>query len=99
MEIKRLEQAENRYRADRDDLLRTVMGIDSNLIGFESADEVLGVEKVRQNSRVLHPTEQQNKKRRRPDEGEGVTTLLPTKNHKESAAFGGLCPDSSSSPC
>jgi len=45
VEIKRLEQNERRYRADRDDLMRTVVGLDSGLIHMdqESVDAVLGV--------------------------------------------------------
>jgi len=49
-EIKRkqLEQNEMRYKADRDDLMRTVMGLDSGLIKLDQANSegVLGLDKV-----------------------------------------------------
>lgn len=49
MEIKRLEQNEKRYRADRDDLMRGVMGLDSGLVMVDSGniEAVLGVNKKR----------------------------------------------------
>lgn len=45
VEIKRLEQNERRYRADRDDLLRTVVGLDSDLVDMDQAniETVLGL--------------------------------------------------------
>ena len=45
MEIKRLEQTERRYRADRDVLMRSVLGLDSGLVNTDSAniDSVLGM--------------------------------------------------------
>jgi DNA methyltransferase 1-associated protein 1 len=48
VEIKRMEQNERRYRADRDDLMRTVVGLDSGLIGLEQAngEGVVGLDKV-----------------------------------------------------
>lgn len=54
MEVKRLQQVEKRYRADRDDLMRTVMGLDSGLIELdhEHTETILGVDKVGQYSPV-----------------------------------------------
>jgi DNA methyltransferase 1-associated protein 1 len=48
VEIKRMEQNERRYRADRDDLLRMVMGLDSGLVNLDQthSEGVLGVDKV-----------------------------------------------------
>lgn len=48
IEVKRMEQNERRYRADRDDLMRTVMGLDSGLIDFDlnGAEAVFGADKV-----------------------------------------------------
>lgn len=48
IEIKRMEQNEMRYKADRDDLMRTVMGLDSGLIKLDQANSegVLGLDKV-----------------------------------------------------
>lgn len=45
VEIKRMEQTEKRYRADRDDLLRTVVGLDNPLLDLDQADieQVLGI--------------------------------------------------------
>ncbi|WVF67783.1 hypothetical protein IAT40_002544 [Kwoniella sp. CBS 6097] len=77
IEIKRMEQNERRYRADRDDLMRTVMGFDSGLLTLDQSnvDTILGVDK--------------NKKRKRMEEGEPVVQEPPpTKTAKDSAAFG-----------
>ncbi|ORY31305.1 hypothetical protein BCR39DRAFT_527424 [Naematelia encephala] len=73
VEVKRLEQNERRYRADRDDLMRTVLGLDSGLVEFDQASaEALGF----------------TKKRKRPDDFEGPASPIPvTKKQKESAAF------------
>jgi DNA methyltransferase 1-associated protein 1 len=48
VEIKTLEQVEKRYRADRDDLMRTVMGLDSGLVELDQdhTESILGVDKV-----------------------------------------------------
>lgn len=35
LEVKRLEQNEKRYRADRDDLMRSVLGLDSGLVSLD----------------------------------------------------------------
>jgi hypothetical protein len=45
-----MEQTEQRYRIDRDDLMRTVMGLDSGLVSLDQAngEGVLGFDKVRQ---------------------------------------------------
>ncbi|WWC92407.1 uncharacterized protein L201_007364 [Kwoniella dendrophila CBS 6074] len=47
IEIKRMEQNERRYRADRDDLMRTVMGLDSGLVEFDQSnvEAIFGVDK------------------------------------------------------
>jgi hypothetical protein len=49
MEIKRLEQVEKRHGADRDHLMRTIMGLDSGLVELnqENTEVILGVDKVR----------------------------------------------------
>ncbi|WVR08693.1 hypothetical protein IAU60_005751 [Kwoniella sp. DSM 27419] len=77
VEIKRMEQNERRYRAERDDLMRTVMGLDSGLINFEqdNLEAILGVDK--------------NKKRKRLEEGEPapISPLPLTKKTKDAAAF------------
>lgn len=61
MEIKRLEQVEKRYRSDRDDLMRTVMGLDSGLVELDQdhTEAILGVDKVRATSRVSSLTSRQ----------------------------------------
>jgi DNA methyltransferase 1-associated protein 1 len=48
VEIKRMEQNSRRYKSDRDDLMRSVMGLDSGLIHLdqEQAEIILGVDKV-----------------------------------------------------
>ncbi|WRT70798.1 uncharacterized protein IL334_007797 [Kwoniella shivajii] len=47
IEIKRMEQNERRYRADRDDLMRTVMGLDSGLVEFNQSnvETIFGIDK------------------------------------------------------
>jgi hypothetical protein len=47
-----MEQTEQRYRIDRDDLMRTVMGLDSGLVSLDQAngEGVLGFDKVSQES-------------------------------------------------
>jgi DNA methyltransferase 1-associated protein 1 len=49
LEIKRIEQNEKRYRADRDALLRSVMGLDSGVVNLDQANSegVVGVDRVR----------------------------------------------------
>ncbi|WVW80533.1 hypothetical protein I302_102518 [Kwoniella bestiolae CBS 10118] len=76
IEIKRMEQNERRYRADRDDLMRTVMGLDSGLVEFDQSnvETIFGIDK--------------NKKRKRADEGEPLPPPPPPKKHpKDQAAF------------
>ena len=48
IEVKRMEQNDRRYRSDRDDLMRTVMGLDSGLVNLDqaNAEGVLGLDKV-----------------------------------------------------
>lgn len=48
IEVKRLQQIERRYRSDRDDLMRTVMGLDSGLVELDqdNTEAILGVDKV-----------------------------------------------------
>lgn len=48
VELQRMEQNARRYRAERDELMRTVMGLDSGLIDLDqdSAEIILGVDKV-----------------------------------------------------
>lgn len=48
VEVKRLQQVERRYRSDRDDLMRTVMGLDSGLMELDqdNTEAILGVDKV-----------------------------------------------------
>lgn len=48
VEIKRIEQDERRYRADRDALLRSIMGLDSGLVNLDqkNSEGVLGVDRV-----------------------------------------------------
>lgn len=48
IEVKRLQQVERRYRSDRDDLMRTVMGLDSGLVELDqdNTEAILGVDKV-----------------------------------------------------
>ncbi|KAK1923209.1 hypothetical protein DB88DRAFT_494255 [Papiliotrema laurentii] len=63
VEIKRLEQTERRYRADRDVLMRSVLGLDSGLVNTDSAniDSVLGM----------------TKKRKRPEDELPPTPVVP----------------------
>lgn len=51
VEVKRLQQVEKRYRSDRDDLMRTVMGLDSGLVELDqdNTEAILGVDKVSRN--------------------------------------------------
>ena len=70
-----MEQTAAKYRSDRDDLMRTVMGLDSGLINVDSTnvEQILGA----------------NKKRKRAEEELGTPIAAPpTKKQKESAAFG-----------
>jgi DNA methyltransferase 1-associated protein 1 len=48
VEVKRLQQIERQYRSDRDDLMRTVMGLDSGLVELDqdNTEAILGVDKV-----------------------------------------------------
>jgi DNA methyltransferase 1-associated protein 1 len=48
LEVKRIEQNEKRYRADRDALLRSIMGLDSGVVSLEQANSegVVGVDRV-----------------------------------------------------
>jgi hypothetical protein len=67
VEIKRMEQNERRYRADRDDLMRTVVGLDSGLIGLDQAngEGVVGLDKVSEAGGVADDrTRSGNEKRR-----------------------------------
>nr|XP_031859512.1 uncharacterized protein CI109_004974 [Kwoniella shandongensis]KAA5526584.1 hypothetical protein CI109_004974 [Kwoniella shandongensis] len=76
IEIKRMEQNERRYRADRDDLMRMVMGLDSGLVDIDQSniETVIGVDK--------------NKKRKRPEEEALVPSpVAPSKKQRDSAAF------------
>lgn len=43
-----MEQTEKRYRSNRDDLLRTIIGLDSGLISLDQAngDGVVGMDRV-----------------------------------------------------
>ncbi|WVQ81708.1 hypothetical protein IAT38_003833 [Cryptococcus sp. DSM 104549] len=54
VEVKRLEQNERRFRADRDELMRSVMGMDSGLIQLDnpSMESVLGVDKNKKKRRL-----------------------------------------------
>lgn len=80
IEMKRMEQNDRRYRSDRDDLLRNIMGLDSGIVNLDqaNAEGVLGLER--------------NKKRKRLEDGElAVTSPVPvSKKQKESAAYGTL---------
>lgn len=85
-----MEQTEKRYRANRDELLRTVVGLDSGLVSLEqtNGEGVVGMDRVRR--KALVPLTSQNKKRKRPDEQE-VPVIAPPpvpKKPRESAAFG-----------
>ncbi|ORX40780.1 hypothetical protein BD324DRAFT_612087 [Kockovaella imperatae] len=75
IEVKRMEQTAQRYRSDRDDLMRTVMGLDSGLVNIDSSniEAILGA----------------NKKRKRAEEAEPSTPVAaaPTKRQAESTAF------------
>ncbi|WWC72672.1 uncharacterized protein I206_106636 [Kwoniella pini CBS 10737] len=77
VEIKRMEQNERRYRADRDDLMRTVMGLDSGLVEFDQSNVelIFGADK--------------NKKRKRAEEGEPLPPPPPPPklNPKDQVAF------------
>jgi len=81
VEIKRLEQNERRYRADRDDLLRTVVGLDSDLVDMDQAniETVLGLVCL-----FGIPFTHGQKKRKRAED-EVPAPVVP----KENAAFGG----------
>jgi DNA methyltransferase 1-associated protein 1 len=80
-----MEQIERRYRADRDDLMRTVMGLDSGLINLDQANSegVLGGDK--------------NRKRKKGELDEPMqvtaspmpTTVAPSKKKQEQAAAWG----------
>lgn len=94
MEIKRLEQNEKRYRADRDELMRTIIGLDSGLVNLDGANSegVLGLDRVGTRMRYVHPLTSQYKKKRRPEDetpGNGPGSPAPpaAKKQKDSAAF------------
>lgn len=94
MEVKRLQQVEKRYRADRDDLMRTIMGLDSGLVELdqENTETILGVDKVSPTIYTLWTRSglngSQSKKRKRPDEDTIHSPAPVTKKAKDSAAFG-----------
>lgn len=70
MEVKRMEQNERRYGADRDELMRSIIGLDSGLVSLDQANRegVPGLDpKVSFAVRNLL-TLSQSKKKRRPDE-------------------------------
>lgn len=48
LEVKRIEQNEKRYRADRDSLLRSIIGLDSGIISLDqtNSEGVIGVDRV-----------------------------------------------------
>lgn len=80
-----MEQIERRYRADRDDLMRTVMGLDSGLINLEGANSegVLGSDR--------------NRKRKKGELDEPlqvtaspVPVALSKKKQEQAAAYGSL---------
>lgn len=58
LEVKRIEQNEKRYRADRDALLRSIMGLDSGIVSLEQANSegVVGVDRV---NILLYPSQGQ----------------------------------------
>ena len=59
VEIKKMEQNERRYRADRDDLMRTVMGLDSGLVNLDqiNGEGVVGLGQVSRSSSYVITTE------------------------------------------
>ena len=65
IEVKRIEQNERRHQADRDDLMRTVMGLDSGFVDIEhpNIETILGVDKV--SAVVLNPSSHPIFRRRR----------------------------------
>lgn len=85
-----MEQTEKRYRANRDELLRTVVGLDSGLISLEQAngEGVVGMDRVSPAASACLTT--QNKKRKRPDEQDApvIVPPPPPKKPRESAALG-----------
>lgn len=96
LEVKRIEQNEKRYRADRDALLRSIMGLDSGVISLDQANSegVVGVDRVSRYSATNQFTKLngQNKKRKRQEEADSnaapsVAPIAP-KKARESAAFG-----------
>lgn len=75
LEVKRLEQNDKRYRADRDDLMRSVLGLDSGLVNLDQ-----------KNSEGVHSLG--NKKKRRPEDDAAPSPAAPpTKKQKDQAAF------------
>jgi DNA methyltransferase 1-associated protein 1 len=75
LEVKRLEQNERRYRADRDALMRSVIGLDSGLVSLDQ-----------KNAEGVHGLG--NKKKRRPEDESGVPSPAPpTKKQKDQAAY------------
>nr|XP_019007840.1 SWR1-complex protein 4 [Kwoniella pini CBS 10737]OCF46621.1 SWR1-complex protein 4 [Kwoniella pini CBS 10737] len=91
VEIKRMEQNERRYRADRDDLMRTVMGLDSGLVEFDQSNVelIFGADKVRLIPLRTSLISPQNKKRKRAEEGEPLPPPPPPPklNPKDQVAF------------
>ncbi|TYJ52625.1 SWR1-complex protein 4 [Cryptococcus floricola] len=75
VEIKRMEQNERRFRADRDDLMRSVMGLDSGLVNVDQAtiEGVFGADK--------------NKKKRKADDDYLAPSPAPTPKRTPNAAF------------
>ena len=90
VEVKRMEQNERRYRVDRDALMRTVVGLDSGLISIEPTldESVWGVDRVCYRP---FPADNQNKKRRRPEDelvNEVGTATASTKKQRDTAILG-----------
>ncbi|KAI9637016.1 uncharacterized protein MKK02DRAFT_26456 [Dioszegia hungarica] len=91
LEVKRIEQNEKRYRADRDALLRSVMGLDSGVVNLDQANSE-GVVGDIIDAGVWTQADDQNKKRKRLEEETNATpstvsaSTMP-KKARESAAF------------
>lgn len=87
-----MEQNERRYRADRDDLMRSIIGLDSGLVSLDQANRegVPGLDpKVRVTFRD-RSNSAQSKKKRRPDEetpSRPASPGPPAKKPRDQAAW------------
>lgn len=93
-ELKRLEQNERRYKKDRDDLLRTILGIESGLPDIHAEDESLTSSQANEGTTSNRKTKKKGANEpETPTSGGPNATIslgpaMPKKQSAKSAAYG-----------